>query len=524
MFLAVAAAMACEAAAAMPTKKDLSGVKPVVLELMRPFVKGLKAGTKTAAEVGDGAVGFAEKADTLAAKYMLLSGAVEYYAMAGECDKAADAIESILRLVPDIPAGELLAITSAAMKRANPGRASKLARLDRMAKARANAAKRLKTVEAALKAKPADDKLRRSRAELIAAAGDWKTALGEFAELGGKTGRIAQDERDGGASSCELAGFWWDYKPNEADAADAIAAHAALLYKKALDYGEVDGLKKILAEKRVAEACAAVYVAMPAHAQVKYKFDYKLNDKGEAVLRYSGNFIPCISPKPEGVLVVPDEIDGHKVVGFDDNAFINCDKMTRLVLPEHLERFGLWTVHGCISLERIDISKDNNKYVSVDGVLYSKDRRTLIAYPRTRKDISLVPECRHIGITAFSSCCFVAAKLPEGVEYIDYRAFDGCGNLEIVEFPRSFKSFRGPFCFLACQKLRIVRFLGDAPLARAYPMRDGAGKINFLTRSPEEAVIEVARGSKGWNGPGSTSLPARWPREGGDSRPVRYAE
>ena len=71
-----------------------------------------------------------------------------------------------------------------------------------------------------------------------------------------------------------------------------------------------------------------------------YKFNYKLDEKGNAILCGS----PCVSPNPEGVLVVPDKIDGHMVTKIGNIAFKGCDKVTRIVLPppsrRHIKHMG----------------------------------------------------------------------------------------------------------------------------------------------------------------------------------------
>ena len=56
------------------------------------------------------------------------------------------------------------------------------------------------------------------------------------------------------------------------------------------------------------------------------EFNYKLDDKGNAILT-------GVSPKPEGALVCPNIIEGHKVTGIDKGAFGGCDKMTKIMLP-----------------------------------------------------------------------------------------------------------------------------------------------------------------------------------------------
>lgn len=88
-------------------------------------------------------------------------------------------------------------------------------------------------------------------------------------------GEIAAAEKSGKGVSGDIASFWWDYEPEEQYATDAVKRHAVEFYKKALADGSISGLKKTLAEKRVAslgpvvESGAAAAAAAPASEPAK---------------------------------------------------------------------------------------------------------------------------------------------------------------------------------------------------------------------------------------------------------------
>ena len=65
--------------AAMPTKQELKQVEGLVQELMRPEVDAMKAGKKNRADVAKAAVALAEKAESDAAKLLLLKGSFTLY-------------------------------------------------------------------------------------------------------------------------------------------------------------------------------------------------------------------------------------------------------------------------------------------------------------------------------------------------------------------------------------------------------------------------------------------------------------
>lgn len=534
--MAVATALFCAIGAfAMPTEKEQAAVKSLVNELMAPIVKEYKAKKISGTEVGDKALELAESAESEAAVFVCMRGAVYYYTRDKAYDKAADAIEAIASKFPDIPPEELLEITSSATRNASAKSAARLIAIHKATARKAANAKKLRALKVQLKKRPADKDLIRRYAELTAADGDWEKALKAFARLGGDTGKMAQEELDNSAeSSAALAAFWWNYTPVETTAAAAIRQHSAAHYQAALDASELSGLEITLAERRIAEAqpTDASQVASSASAAgqgrpegraasaptQQYKFEYKLDDKGDAMLT-------GISPRPEGVVICPESIDGHVIK--DIAAGLFSDKVTRVILPAKLERiscnFWGWInsggiFRGCTSLASIEIANNNPNFTSKNGALYTKDMKTLLAYPKTRSEIKLDPRTTIVEGGAFCHCSFKTAKLPETIEVCGFSAFGFCPNLEVVEFPKGFKQC-GVYTVENCPNLRRCVFHGDAP--GAY-VRKTSWRENVFFRSTQDIIVEVEKGSRGWAGPGSTTLPARWPLDGSDSRPIRY--
>lgn len=524
IMLVVVLALGTLVATAMPSKEELAKAQSIVNELMKNHITANKKGKESHEAVGDAAMSLAKDADGEAAKFALFRGAVTYYARGKAYDKAADAVEAIMAEISDVPPQTLNGILQKAATNATEKKAPRLVALKKAIAKRAKAAASLTELDAKLKNSPSDPSLKRMHAELVAATGDWEAALKEFIALGGAVGKIAEDEANGIAASA--ADFWWNYTPAALEAKDAIKEHASALYRKAMDYGELTGLKKNLAEKRIAEF-TPVLASTDAAPKVEYKFNYKVED-GNAVLCRNGND-PCVSPKPVGALVVPDEIDGHKITRIDSVAFSDCDQMTSIVLPAYLEKLPTWIsgwgvpgnmFAGCRALKHIGISKKNQKFTSVNGALYSKDKKSLIAYPKDRKEIKLCRETTSIDGDAFNSCAFEVAKLPEGIKWMGCFVFSCCRNLEVVEYPKSIECICHR-AFAGCPKMKKVIFTADAPDT---PARGTSWRENIFCESSGDIVVEVKKGTKGWNRKDSTDLPERWPLFGSDSRPIRYIQ
>ena len=253
LIVSIAATLAL-AAAAMPTNDEVKRAVPTVKELMNPLVAEFKAKRKSPVEVGDTAMAYAKEADTEAAKFLLLKGAVWYFAQAKDDAKAVAAIAALAEHVKDLPPEVLRNdILKPAIDHVSEQNVPGLFAQFRSASAQMEIAK----LGPSIRRNKADEPTRRRYAELLVVTGDWKAALGVFAKLDdAKTAQAAKDEV-AGKTFALVGDFWWSYKPTESTAADAIKAHAVTLYRKAIASGELTGLKKVVAEKRITTGSTA---------------------------------------------------------------------------------------------------------------------------------------------------------------------------------------------------------------------------------------------------------------------------
>lgn len=83
------------------------------------------------------------------------------------------------------------------------------------------------------------------------------------------------------------------------------------------------------------------------------------------------------------------------------------------------------------SLTHIFVEKDNPNYTDIDGVLYSKDKKSLISYPPGRKDPSYhIPDFTEtISKQAFFQCQYLEQIfIPASVKEIQADAYQNCGK------------------------------------------------------------------------------------------------
>ena len=239
-------------ASAMPTNEEIKDVQPVVNELMAEHENAYRARKKSAKDVGDVAFSLVGEAEGDAAKYLLFKYAVNYYSIAKDFDKAADALETMQSQIKVLPASEVQALASMALNRAGKGEAQRIRAMLRKASARVSAEKEIKFFTAVLRKNRSDNTALSGLANAYVKADDWPRALKVFAKMGVKAAVFELGRDDAGDyNALKAADYWWGFTAKDTE---PYKIHAAALYRKATDEGLVKGLLKTRAEKRIAEA------------------------------------------------------------------------------------------------------------------------------------------------------------------------------------------------------------------------------------------------------------------------------
>ena len=243
---------------AMPTAEEIAAAEPLVQEVMKAEMDALRSGKKTREQVGDAAVALAKAAQAPAEKYILLTGAFDYYMRGGAYDKAASALEAVRKAIPDWKGSDEFALIDKAMRVVAFGKGGPVRERYEELKERQQYASRLKKALAQAKAKPSDKKLQFQVATYSAALDRWPQAVDAFLAANSPACAAAAKLEKESAPPAKVADAWWsvvDIRP--AFLSSAIRAHAVDLYKKALASNSLTGLQKVAAEKRIAEVESA---------------------------------------------------------------------------------------------------------------------------------------------------------------------------------------------------------------------------------------------------------------------------
>lgn len=122
------------------------------------------------------------------------------------------------------------------------------------------------------------------------------------------------------------------------------------------------------------------------------------------------------------------------VVFLDEGAFLGCSSLTSLVIPASLKAVpGNPCGAGCDNLTGFVVDETHEYLTSVDGMLLSKDKTSLIAVPSNFPVVKIPSSVENISNTAFSGCVnLTSVVLPSSVEYVMGDAFQGCTRLDTL--------------------------------------------------------------------------------------------
>jgi len=128
------------------------------------------------------------------------------------------------------------------------------------------------------------------------------------------------------------------------------------------------------------------------------------------------------------------------VTSIGDVAFAGCTNIANIIIPASVKKIGNNVFNGCTGLTQINVDAANTNFNSVDGVLYNKDKSTLLVYPPGKPDISytIASSVDTIGSFAFGYCKnLTSITIPTSVVYITHAAFMQCNGLTTMFIPAS---------------------------------------------------------------------------------------
>ena len=114
--------------------------------------------------------------------------------------------------------------------------------------------------------------------------------------------------------------------------------------------------------------------------------------------------------------------------------------LTTVTLPASLTHLGAGVFASCHDLTSIEVDESNVTYNSIDGVVYTEDGKTVVAYPagNTASSYNVLIGTTKVGDAAFyGSYNLNSIILPNGVETIGANGFTDCKNVTNYSLPES---------------------------------------------------------------------------------------
>lgn len=171
-------------------------------------------------------------------------------------------------------------------------------------------------------------------------------------------------------------------------------------------------------------------------------YTYELRDEGAVLVEYA-------TTSNATKVIVPDEVDGHKVVGLD-GTFSKNEEIKEVVIPDGVIFLGNATFSRCSELEIVKLPDTLNQIG--ESCFFECSNLKEITLPDSMEviekfaffrcysltNINMPKSLKEIKDTAFMSCWELeSVELPESLEKIGYGAFYGCSSIEEFTIPKN---------------------------------------------------------------------------------------
>ena len=236
------------------------------------------------------------------------------------------------------------------------------------------------------------------------------------------------------------------------------------------------GLTEIFISKNVTNLDSSAFVGcrnLTAISVASDNTEYQSID-GHLYNKSGTTFMTYASGCPDTVFTIPNKVSTISYLAFN-----HCKYLTEIIVPASVSDLSRGMFYNSENLSKITIDANHRKYQSIDGVVYSKDGKTLYIYPCGKKDVKftiaegvtkigeyafynnlyleeivLSSTVQTISSNAFTSCKKLTKVDLNQVRIIGSYTFDGCVNLKEIVIPQSVTQVGG-YVFYRCTEVTV---------------------------------------------------------------------
>ncbi len=169
-------------------------------------------------------------------------------------------------------------------------------------------------------------------------------------------------------------------------------------------------------------------------------------------------------------IVIPDEYEGVPVTKIADFAATNLEYVTEFTIGKNVEEIGEWALENNQHITAYEVDDANEHICDVDGVIFTKDMKTLLFYP-IAKDLTDAKDAdgKDIKVSQYT--------IPDGVETIRSKAFYKAYNLTDVTIPSTVKRIEEK-TFFRCERIEnlilpeSLEFIGKDAFSYCYGLKE----------------------------------------------------
>ena len=133
-------------------------------------------------------------------------------------------------------------------------------------------------------------------------------------------------------------------------------------------------------------------------------------------------------------------------------AFANCS-LEELAIPASVNNIKNAALGG--NIKHLLVDDGNTAYCVRDGLLLTKDNKTVLRYVGDESTVEVPLGVTHIATGAFARATLASITLPDTVQTIGNGAFSDCDCLETIELSQGITSIE-QYAFYGCKKLKTI--------------------------------------------------------------------